>query len=54
MELFTKAPLTEGYYEGLVNYNEPAKPSPYWTPERLLLLTPEARARCLAYYSSDQ
>ena len=50
MELFTKAPMSEGYYEALVNYNEPGKSSAYWTPERLRLLSPEARARCSAHY----
>jgi hypothetical protein len=53
MELFTKAPLQEGLYEALVNYNEPGKSSVYWTPERLSLLPPDSRERCIAYYRTQ-
>jgi hypothetical protein len=53
MELFTKAPLQEGLYEVLVNYNEPRKSSVYWTQERLSLLPPDSRKRCIAYYRTQ-
>lgn len=50
MELFTKAPMSSGFYEALVNYNEPGQKSVFWTPERLSFLSPDARSRCIAYY----
>jgi hypothetical protein len=53
MELFTKAPISEGLYEALMNYNEPGKSSVYWTPERLSLLPPASRDRCIAYYRAQ-
>ena len=43
-----------GYYEGLVNYTEPHKPSPYWTSQRVSLLPPATRAVCRAFYSSER
>jgi hypothetical protein len=49
IELHTKAPLGEGYYEALVNYSDPGKKSSFWTDEKILLLPPESRARCIAY-----
>ena len=41
-----------GYYEALVNYTEPHKPSPYWTTRRVSLLPAETRAKCLQFYGS--
>ena len=53
IELHTKAPLGEGYYEALVNYSDPGKKSGFWTDEKILLLPPESRARCIAYYQGE-
>jgi hypothetical protein len=53
MELFTKAPISEGLYEALVNLNEPEKASVYWTTEHLSLLPPASRDRCIAYYRAQ-
>jgi hypothetical protein len=53
MELFTKARISEGLYEALVNYNEPGKSSVYWTLERLSLLPPDSRDLCIAYYRAQ-
>jgi hypothetical protein len=50
LELITRAPLEEGIYEALTNYDIPGEFSAYWTAERLSYLSDEARARCLAYY----
>ena len=44
----------KGYFEGLVNYTEPNKPSPYWTSQRVSLLPPATRAHCRAFYSSER
>ena len=44
----------QGYYEGLVNYTEPHKPSPYWTSQRVALLPPATRAKCRSFYSSER
>jgi hypothetical protein len=52
VELFTNVPMSEGYYESLTNYNTPGKAPCYWSSLRLSLLSPEARARCFAYYCS--
>ena len=43
-----------GYYEGLCNYTEPFKPSPYWTSQRVSLLPPATRAICRTFYSSER
>ena len=43
-----------GYFEGLVNYTEPGRPSPYWTSQRVSLLPPATRASCRAFYSSER
>ena len=43
-----------GYYEGLGNYTEPYKPSPYWTSQRVSLLPPATRALCRTFYSSER
>jgi hypothetical protein len=45
VELFTIIPISEGYYESLTNYDTPGKAPCYWSPVRLSLLSPEARAR---------
>jgi hypothetical protein len=57
LELITRAPLEEGIYEALTNYDTPGELPAYWTAERLSYLSDEARARCsvlgarcLAYY----
>ena len=41
-----------GYYEALVNYTEPHRPSPYWTTRRVSLLPAATRAKCLQFYGS--
>jgi hypothetical protein len=45
LELITRAPLEEGIYEALINYDTPGEPPAYWTAERLSYLSDEARAR---------
>jgi hypothetical protein len=50
LELITRAPLEEGIYEALTNYDTPGEFPAYWTAERLSYLSEEARAWCLAYY----
>jgi hypothetical protein len=49
LELITRAPLEEGIYEALTNYDTPGELPAYWSAERLSYLSVEARARCLAY-----
>ena len=43
-----------GYYEGLVNYTDPGRPSSYWTSQRILQLPPASRATCRSFYSSEK
>ena len=43
-----------GYYEGLVNYTEPHKPSPYWTTRRVSLLPASTRAKCMNFYGTSR
>jgi hypothetical protein len=50
LEHITRAPLEEGIYEALINYDTLGEFPAYWTTERLSYLSDEARARCLAYY----
>jgi hypothetical protein len=50
LELITRAPLEEGIYDALTNYDIPGEFLAYWTAERLSYLSEEARAQCLAYY----
>ena len=54
VELRLKGCGQPGYYEGLVNYTEPGRPSPYWTSLRVSLLPPAAKAHCRAFYSSER
>ena len=54
VELRLKGCGQPGYYEGLVNYTEPGRPSSYWTSLRVSLLPPAARAHCRAFYSSER
>ena len=54
VELRLKGCGQPGYYEGLVNYTEPGRPSPYWTSLRVSLLPPAARAHCRPFYSSER
>jgi hypothetical protein len=57
LELITRAPLKEGIYEALTNYDTPREPPANWTAERLSYLSDEARARCLeppAYWTAER
>ena len=54
VELRLKGCGQPGYYEGLVNYTEPHRPSSYWTTHRVSLLPPAARANCRSFYSSER
>ena len=54
VELRLKGCGQPGYYECLVNYTEPGRPSPYWTSQRVALLPPAARANCRTFYSSER
>ena len=43
-------PREEQVYELMTNYGIAGEPSSYWTPDRLALLDPDTKSRCLSYY----
>jgi hypothetical protein len=43
LELITRAPLEEGIYKALTNYDTPGELPAYWTAQRLSYLSDEAR-----------
>jgi hypothetical protein len=50
MEIRTIGPMLPGKYELLVNYDQPHRPSTYWTPDRRSRLPPETLALLEATY----